>query len=429
MFANMRMHKILQRGLFFNRLQLWTMPSLDDSPRLMTPVSRAGINKIWNHTACASVIGVNGLEAVSFWNSGKGIRHSSSDSNGRCTAKEFSSKLLKSIPDHVKIVEVGPRDGLQNEKNIVPTAVKVELINLLVSSGLPVVEATSFVSPKWVPQLADAKDVMAAIQNVEGARFPVLTPNLKGFEAAVAAGAKEVAVFPAASESFSKANLNCSIEDNLARCRDIASAASKLSIPVRGYISCVAGCPLEGFVAPAKVAYVAKALYDMGCSEISLGDTIGVGTPGTVIPMLEAVLDAVPVDKLAVHFHDTYGQALSNTLVSLQMGISTVDSSVSGLGGCPYAKGATGNVATEDVVYLLNGLGVKTNVDLRKLMAAGEYICKHLGRVSGSKAATALTKLTANASKLMLLYREGLVPQPLIQFYGVSASVTRFCHD
>lgn len=310
-------------------------------------------------------------------------------------------QLRKNIPDFVKIVEVGARDGLQNEKAIVPTDVKIELIKLLVSSGLSVVEATSFVSPKWVPQLADAKDVLAAVRDVEGASFPVLTPNLKGFEAAVAAGAKEVAVFPAASESFSKANLNCGIEDNLARCRDIASASRSLTIPVRGYISCVVGCPLEGRIAPAKVAYVAKSLYEMGISEISLGDTIGVGTPGTVIPMLEAVLDVVPIDKLAVHFHDTYGQALSNILISLQMGISTVDSSVSGLGGCPYAKGATGNVATEDVVYMLNGLGVKTNVDLGKLMHAGDFVCKHLGRPTGSKAATALNKVTTcNASKL-----------------------------
>ncbi|XP_027936583.1 hydroxymethylglutaryl-CoA lyase, mitochondrial-like isoform X2 [Vigna unguiculata] len=326
-------------------------------------------------------------------------RHFASERNDICT-KGFSSKLLKTIPYHVKIVEVGARDGLQNEKAIIPTNIKVELIELLVSSGLSVVEATSFVSPKWVPQLADAKDVLAAIQNVEGARFPVLTPNLKGFEAAVAAGAKEVAVFPAASESFSKANLNCGIEDNLARCRDIASAAGSLSIPVRGYISCVVGCPLEGSIAPEKVAYVAKSLYEMGCAEISLGDTIGVGTPGTVIPMLEAVFDVVPTDMLAVHFHDTYGQALSNILISLQMGISTVDSSVAGLGGCPYAKGATGNVATEDVVYMLNGLGVKTNVDLGKLMLAGDFICKHLGRASGSKAATALSKVTSHASKL-----------------------------
>ncbi|XP_044505361.1 hydroxymethylglutaryl-CoA lyase, mitochondrial-like isoform X5 [Mangifera indica] len=326
--------------------------------------------------------------------------HYSSNSNDKST-RELPKKLLRNIPEFVKIVEVGPRDGLQNEKDIVPTAVKVKLIKLLVSSGLPVVEATSFVSPKWVPQLADAKDVMEAIRNVEGARFPVLTPNLKGFEAAVISGAKEVAIFASASESFSKSNINCSIEDSLIRYRDVALAARKLSIPVRGYISCVVGCPVEGMVSPSKLAYVAEQLCDMGCSEISLGDTIGVGTPGTVIPMLEAVLAVVPIDKLAVHFHDTYGQALSNILASLQMGISTVDSSVSGLGGCPYAKGASGNVATEDVVYMLNGLGVKTNVDLGKLMLAGEFICKHLGRLSGSKTATALSKTTiAYASKL-----------------------------
>ncbi|KAA8517342.1 hypothetical protein F0562_017652 [Nyssa sinensis] len=256
--------------------------------------------------------------------------------------RDVKNKFLRTIPGSVKIVEVGPRDGLQNEKEIVPTAIKVELIKMLVSSGLPVVEATSFVSPKWVPQLADAKDVIEAIRSVEGARFPVLTPNLKGFEAAVAAGAKEVAIFAAASESFSRSNINCSIEDSLSRYRDVALAARKLSIPVRGYISCVVGCPVEGAVPPSKVAYVAKELFDMGCSEISLGDTIGVGTPGTVIQMLEAVTNVVPVEKLAVHFHDTYGQALSNILVSLQMGISTVDSSVSGLGGCPYAKAHVG---------------------------------------------------------------------------------------
>ncbi|XP_062110375.1 uncharacterized protein LOC133822151 [Humulus lupulus] len=327
------------------------------------------------------------------------VRHYSSHFNDKCSG-ELTDKVLRNIPEFVKIVEVGPRDGLQNEKNIVPTSVKVELIKMLVSSGLQVIEATSFVSPKWVPQLSDAKDVMEAIQNVEGASFPVLTPNLKGFEAAVAAGAKEVAIFPAASESFSKRNLNCSIEDSLIRYRDVARAAKKLSIPVRGYISCVVGCPLEGKVSPSQVAYVAKELYDMGCSEISLGDTIGVGTPGTVIPMLEAVINAVPIDMLAVHFHDTYGQALSNTLVSLQVGITTVDSSVSGLGGCPYAKGATGNVATEDVVYMLNGLGVRTNVDLEKLIMAGEFISNHLGRSSGSKAATALRKVPSCSSKL-----------------------------
>ncbi|XP_019187437.1 PREDICTED: hydroxymethylglutaryl-CoA lyase, mitochondrial-like isoform X2 [Ipomoea nil] len=338
------------------------------------------------------------------------------------------NKVLGSLPEFVRIVEVGPRDGLQNEKEIISTSVKVELIQMLVSAGLEVVEATSFVSPKWVPQvfslacsqcmingllyyflrnrivlalLADAKDVIQAIQNIAGVRFPVLTPNLKGLEAAVSSGAKEVAVFAAASESFSRSNINCSIEESLARYRDVALAAKNHSIPVRGYISCVVGCPVEGAVPPSKVAYVAKELLNMGCFEISLGDTIGVGTPGTVIPMLEAVSEVVPVEKLAVHFHDTYGQALSNILVSLQMGIGTVDSSVSGLGGCPYAKGASGNVATEDVVYMLNGLGVRTNVDLQKLMLAGDFICKHLGRPLGSKTAIALTRRTPpHTSKL-----------------------------
>ncbi|XP_021745781.1 hydroxymethylglutaryl-CoA lyase, mitochondrial-like isoform X2 [Chenopodium quinoa] len=310
------------------------------------------------------------------------------------------NKLLERIPKYVKIVEVGPRDGLQNEKDIVPTDVKIELIKMLASSGLPVVEATSFVSPKWVPQLADAKLVMQAVQNLQGSKFPVLTPNLKGLEAAVAAGAKEVAVFASASESFSKSNINCTVEESLIRYRDVARAAEKLSLPVRGYISCIVGCPVEGAVSPSQVAYVARELSNMGCYEISLGDTIGVGTPGTVIPMLEAVIDVVPVEKLAVHFHDTYGQALSNILLSLQMGISAVDSSIAGLGGCPYAKGASGNVATEDVVYMLNGLGVETRVDLQKLLVAGDFICKHLSRASGSKAATALSKTLARASKL-----------------------------
>ncbi|XP_051134625.1 hydroxymethylglutaryl-CoA lyase, mitochondrial [Andrographis paniculata] len=301
-------------------------------------------------------------------------------------------RLFKDIPRYVRIVEVGPRDGLQNEKKIVPTSVKVKLILKLVSSGLSVVEATSFVSPKWVPQLADAKDVMDAVKHLKDVRLPVLTPNLKGFEAAVAAGAKEVAVFASASESFSKSNINCSIEESLVRYRAVTSAARKLSIPVRGYVSCIVGCPVEGYISPSKVAYVAKELHDMGCFEISLGDTVGVATPGTVLPMLEAVMAVVPIEKIAVHFHDTYGQSLPNILLSLQMGISTVDSSVSGLGGCPYAKGATGNVATEDVMYMLNGLGIKTNVDMDKLRAAGEYINHYLGRASGSKTAVALTR-------------------------------------
>ncbi|OIW04178.1 hypothetical protein TanjilG_00738 [Lupinus angustifolius] len=304
--------------------------------------------------------------------------------------QDLTTKFLKGIPTFVKIVEVGPRDGLQNENNIVPTAVKIELIHRLASCGLSVIEATSFVSPKWVPQLGDAKDVMQAVHNLGGIRFPVLTPNLKGFEAAMAAGAREVAVFASASESFSKSNINCSVEDSLARYRAVTRAAKELSIPVRGYVSCVVGCPVEGPISPSKVAYVAKELYNMGCFEISLGDTIGVGTPGTVVPMLAAVMAVVPKVKLAVHFHDTYGQSLANILVSLQMGISIVDSSVAGLGGCPYAKGASGNVATEDVVYMLNGLGVKTNIDLGKLMLAGDFINNHLGRPSGSKTAIAL---------------------------------------
>ncbi|KAF2291947.1 hypothetical protein GH714_042289 [Hevea brasiliensis] len=236
-------------------------------------------------------------------------RQYNSKSNDNDT-RDLTNKFWKGIPKFVKIVEVGPRDGLQNEKNIVPTDVKIELIRRLVSSGLPVVEATSFVSPKWVPQLADARDVMKAVQSLEGSRLPVLTPNLKGFEAAVAAGAKEVAVFASASESFSKSNINCSIEESLARYRAVTRAAKELGIPVRGYVSCVVGCPVEGAISPSKVAYVAKELYDMDCFEISLGDTIGVGTCGTVIPMLEAVMAVVPVKKLAVHFHDTYGQSL-----------------------------------------------------------------------------------------------------------------------
>ncbi|KAG8045183.1 hypothetical protein GUJ93_ZPchr0008g13771 [Zizania palustris] len=312
----------------------------------------------------------------------------------------IGNKITHDLPRSVKIVEVGPRDGLQNEKITVPTHVKIELIERLASSGLSVVEATSFVSPKWVPQLADAKDVMKVVQNIEGVCLPVLTPNLKGFEAAVAAGAKEVAVFASASEAFSKSNINCTIKESLARYNGVAMAAKEQNIPMRGYVSCVVGCPFEGSVPPSNVAYVAKKLYDMGCYEVSLGDTIGVGTPGTVVPMLEAVMSVVPKEKLAVHFHDTYGQSLSNILISLQMGVSVVDSSVAGLGGCPYAKGASGNVATEDVVYMLNGLGIKTNVDLGKVMAAGEFICNHLGRQSGSKAATALSKVTTNASKL-----------------------------
>ncbi|CAL1574895.1 unnamed protein product [Knipowitschia caucasica] len=297
------------------------------------------------------------------------------------------------LPDKVKIVEVGPRDGLQNEKIIVPTETKIHLINMLSEAGLSVIEATSFVSPKWVPQMADQMEVMSGICRKPGVTYPVLTPNLKGFQAAMKAGASEVAIFGAASELFSKKNINCTVDESLQRFEEVMKAAKEARIPVRGYVSCVLGCPYEGKVAPEKVAYVAKRLYDMGCYEISLGDTIGVGTPGTMSVMLEAVTKEVPVNALAVHCHDTYGQALANILVALQMGVSVVDSSVAGLGGCPYAQGASGNVATEDVVYMLHGLGLRTGVDMSKLMDAGTFICRTLNRKSNSKVAQATCKL------------------------------------
>ncbi|KAM4541280.1 hydroxymethylglutaryl-CoA lyase, mitochondrial [Fundulus diaphanus] len=297
------------------------------------------------------------------------------------------------LPEKVKIVEVGPRDGLQNEKTVVPTEAKINLINMLSESGVPVIEATSFVSPKWVPQMADQVEVMKGISKKPGVSYPVLTPNLKGFEAALKAGASEVAIFGAASELFSKKNINCSVEESLQRFEEVLKAAKGAAVPVRGYVSCVVGCPYEGQVAPEKVAHVAKRLYSMGCYEISLGDTIGVGTPGSMTKMLEAVCKELPVSALAVHCHDTYGQALANILIALQMGVSVVDSSVAGLGGCPYAQGASGNVATEDVVYMLHGLGIQTGVDLSKLMDAGAFICRTLNRKTSSKVAQATCKL------------------------------------
>ncbi|OWK12772.1 GALE [Cervus elaphus hippelaphus] len=280
---------------------------------------------------------------------------------GLATLRAVSTSSVGTLPKRVKIVEVGPRDGLQNEKNIVPTPVKIKLIDMLSEAGLPVVEATSFVSPKWVPQMADHAEVLKGIQKFPGINYPVLTPNFKGFQAAVAAGAKEVAIFGAASELFTKKNINCSIDESLQRFDEILKAARAASISVRGYVSCVLGCPYEGKISPAKVAEVTKKLYSMGCYEISLGDTIGVGTPGAMKDMLSAVLHEVPVTALAVHCHDTYGQALANTLTALQMGVSVVDSSVAGLGGCPYAQGASGNLATEDLVYMLTGLGIQTD--------------------------------------------------------------------
>ncbi|PKA51193.1 Hydroxymethylglutaryl-CoA lyase, mitochondrial [Apostasia shenzhenica] len=360
----------------------WERKSKDRFARksLMCRTSSLGRRRTTDHT-CNTWCSQDHYNSLP--SDGIGIRH-------------LVDKVFRSMPSHVKVVEVGPRDGLQNEKIIIPTSIKIELIHKLTYTGLSVIEATSFVSPKWVPQLADAKDVMKGIPSIERIHFPVLTPNIKGFEAAIAAGAKDIAVFASASEAFSKSNINCSIKDSLGRYRDVTKAAKALGVPVRGYVSCVIGCPIEGAISPTKVAYVAKQLFEMGCFEISLGDTIGVGTPGTVIPMLHAVMSAVPVEKLAVHFHDTYGQSLPNILASLQMGIAVVDSSVAGLGGCPYAKGASGNVATEDVVYMLNGLGITTNVDLTKLMAAGDFICNHLGRESGSKTAVALSKIGAS---------------------------------
>jgi len=297
---------------------------------------------------------------------------------------------MTKLPQTVRIVEVGPRDGLQNEKGEVPTKVKLELIERLADAGLPAVEATAFVSPKWVPQMADHTEVLEGIHRKPGVSYPVLTPNLKGFHAAHAAGATEVAIFGAASEAFSQKNINCSITESLERFRPVAEAAKQAGVKVRGYISCVLGCPYEGEVPPHKVAEVAGALYDMGCYEVSLGDTIGVGTPGKTKAMIEAVARRVPMAKLAGHYHDTYGQALANIYASLELGVATFDSSVAGLGGCPYAKGASGNVATEDVVYMLHGLGIRTGVDLDKVVDTGQWICAIIGKEPASKAGKAL---------------------------------------
>ena len=295
------------------------------------------------------------------------------------------------FPKQVRLVEMSPRDGLQNEPGpVIDTAIKTGLIDRLADCGLNHIESASFVSPKWVPQMGDAAEVMAGIKRKAGVRYSVLTPNLRGFENALAAGVDEVAVFGAASESFSQKNINCSIAESLERFLPVMEAAKQHHIPVRGYVSTVLGCPYEGDIAPEQVAKVAKALAELGCYEISLGDTIGVGTPLKAKRMLEAVAAAVPIEKLAAHFHDTYGQALANLYAVLEEGISVIDASVAGLGGCPYAKGASGNVATEDVLYLLNGLGIKTGVDLNKLVTTGEWISEQLKRHNGSKVGQAL---------------------------------------
>ncbi|KAI8601797.1 hydroxymethylglutaryl-CoA lyase-like protein [Dissophora ornata] len=316
----------------------------------------------------------------------------------RRTLNTSSAPAASLSSKFVKIVEVGPRDGLQNEKAIIPAETKIEFINRLSDTGLSVVEATSFVSPKWVPQMGDATKVITSIKMKENVSYPCLTPNIKGLDAAIAAGVKEVAVFLAASDSFSKKNINCTVEESYERVRPLITKAKEHGILVRGYVSCVVGCPYEGPVSPKKVAEVSKKLYDMGCYEISLGDTIGVGTPGSVQDLLQAVSQVVPMKALAVHCHDTYGQALANIHCALEMGVRVVDSSMAGLGGCPYAPGASGNVATEDVVYMLEGMQYETGVNLQKAIETGNWISERLGKSNGSKAARALTLKAVSAA-------------------------------
>ena len=288
-------------------------------------------------------------------------------------------------PTHIRIVEVGPRDGLQNEKAIVPTAAKVELIDRLSATGLQTIEATSFVSPKWIPQLADATDVYTAIRKAPGVRYPVLVPNMQGYERARAVGAEEIAVFTAASEAFNRKNINATIAESLERFAPVIERARADGVAVRGYVSTVLGCPYQGDVPVADVVLVATRLHDMGCYEISLGDTIGIGTPAKARAMLAAVASEVPMSALAIHFHDTRGQALANILACLELGVGVIDAAVSGVGGCPYARGASGNVASEDVVYMLHGMGITTGIDLDKLIETGRWLSAQLARDNGSK--------------------------------------------
>jgi len=299
------------------------------------------------------------------------------------------------LPKRVKLVDVSPRDGLQNEPGTVSTAAKIELIDRLSDAGLPVIEATSFVSPKWVPQMADNAQVMAGIKRNAGVSYPVLVPNMKGLEAALASQVQEVAVFGAATETFSRRNTNCSIAESLERFVPVCKTALASGVKVRGYISVVLGCPFEGEVDPGVVAELAGRLLEMGCYEVSLGDTIGVGTPGKSKHLIETVARRVPVEQLAGHYHDTYGQALANIFASLELGMACFDCSVAGLGGCPYAPGATGNVATEDVLYMLDGLGIETGVDMSRLLQAAQFICGALGRPSVSRAGRALAAKAA----------------------------------
>ncbi len=295
-----------------------------------------------------------------------------------------------SYPEFVKLVEVGPRDGLQNEKETIPADVKVELVDRLTAAGFPNIEAASFVSPKWVPQMATSTEVMSRIQRRPGVIYSALVPNMKGFEAALAAKADEVVIFGAASEAFSQKNINCSIEESIARFADVASAAKAHGLRLRGSVSCSLGCPYQGEVAPDAVADVVRRMRDLGCDEIDIADTIGVGTAGRVKQVFERVSREFPLAQLAGHFHDTYGQALANILAALEVGVSIFHASVAGLGGCPYAKGATGNVSTEDVLYLLHGLGIRTGIDLDAVVDAGQFISNHLGRKAASRAGNAI---------------------------------------
>lgn len=298
-------------------------------------------------------------------------------------------------PSFVKIVDVGPRDGLQNQPEQVSLETKVQLVDMLSDSGLKAIEAGAFVSPKWVPQMADSAEVMSRINRKAGVSYPVLAPNLKGYEAAIAAKCDEVAIFGAASESFSQKNINCSIAESLTRFAPVVERAREDGVQVRGYISCVLGCPYEGNVAPEAVAEVAKTLFKMGCYEVSLGDTIGTGTPTKAAAMIDAVSQHVPVEYLAAHFHDTYGQALANLLAVMEKGVAVIDTAVAGLGGCPYAKGASGNVATEDVLYMLKGMGIETGIDLDKILAASRFISGAIGKPPASKVALAMMGRTA----------------------------------
>lgn len=297
---------------------------------------------------------------------------------------------MNALPAAVRIVEVGPRDGLQNEKTLVPAAAKVELINRLSATGLQTIEATSFVSPRWVPQLADAGEVFTAIERRPGVSYPVLVPNEAGYERAIAVGAREIAVFTAASEAFNRRNINASIDESLRRFEPVLDRAREDAVRVRGYVSTVLGCPYQGQVPVADVVRVSRALHEMGCDEISLGDTIGTGTPLAARGMLRAVAEEVPMHALAVHFHDTFGQALANILACLEEGVAVIDASVAGAGGCPYARGASGNVATEDVVYMLHGMGIRTGIDLPALAETGNWLAGLLGRETGSRTGRAM---------------------------------------